>query len=79
MDAQQTKGVEMATKMYVECIKKPSRDECIATDVTVGKIYPVKWIDESDYQIIDDKKKVRYYRRKFFKNAEQYLKLTGKE
>ena len=59
----------MATKMYVECIEKPSRNEFTTTDVTVGKIYPVKWIDESDYQIIDDKNQLRYYRQEFFKDA----------
>lgn len=60
----------MATKMYVECIEKPSKDEFTITDVTVGRIYPVKWIDNDDYQILDDKGKVRYYRQKFFKDAE---------
>jgi hypothetical protein len=60
----------MATKMYVECIEKPSKDEFTITDVTVGKIYPVKWIDHDDYQIVDDKGNVRYYRQKFFKDAE---------
>jgi len=60
----------MATKMYVECVEKPSKDEFTTTDVTVGKTYPVKWIDESDYQIVDDKGNVRYYRHKFFKDAE---------
>jgi hypothetical protein len=60
----------MATKMYVECIEKPSKEEFTTTDVTVGKTYPVKWIDESDYQIIDDKGNARYYRQKFFKDAE---------
>jgi hypothetical protein len=60
----------MAIKMYVECIGKPSKEEFRATDVTIGKIYPVKWIDGDDYQIIDDKGKVRYYRHGFFKDAE---------
>jgi len=60
----------MKIKMYVECVEKPSKDEFIITDVTVGKIYPVKWIDESDYQLIDDKGKSRYYRQKYFKDAE---------
>ena len=60
----------MTIKMYVECVEKPSKDEFTTTDVTVGKTYPVKWIDESDYQIVDDNKNVRYYRQKFFKDAE---------
>ena len=60
----------MATKMYVECINKPPKAEFTATDVTIGKKYPVKWIDESDYQIIDDKGNIRYYRHEFFKDAE---------
>ena len=59
----------MATKMYVECVEKPSKDEFTTTDITVGKTYPVKWIDNDDYQIVDDKGNVRYYRQKFFKDA----------
>lgn len=60
----------MAIKMYVECIEKPSKEEYISTDITVGNIYPVKWIDESDYQIVGDKGKLQHYRHKFFKDVE---------
>lgn len=60
----------MKTKMYVECIENPSKDEFTATDITVGKIYPVNWIDNDDYQIVDDKGNCRYYRQRFFKDAE---------
>lgn len=56
--------------MYVECVEKPSKDEFTTTDVTAGKIYPVKWIDNNDYQIVDDNGNLRYYRQKFFKDAE---------
>ena len=66
----------MITKMYVECIEKPSKEEFTTTDVTVGKIYPVKWIDNDDYQIVDDKGNARYYRQKFFKDAEWQGKLS---
>lgn len=60
----------MAIKIYVECIEKPTTKEFVCTDITVGKIYPVKWIDEGDYEIIDDKSKTRFYRHRFFKDAE---------
>ena len=58
------------TKMFVECIEVPSKDEFTTTDISIGKIYPVKWIDNNDYQIVDDKGKVRYYQHRFFKDAE---------
>ena len=60
----------MATKMFVECIEKPAKEEFTTTDITVGKTYPVKWVDNDDYQIVDDKGNVRYYRHYFFKDAD---------
>lgn len=60
----------MAIKMYVQCVEKPLKEEFLATDITVGKIYPVKWIDEDDYRIRDDKGMTRFYRQRFFIDAE---------
>ena len=60
----------MKTKIYVECIEKLLRTEFTTTNITVGKVYPVKWIDNDDYQIEDDKGEIRYYRQKFFTDAE---------
>ncbi len=60
----------MKIKRFVECIEKPSKDEFIVTDVTVGKLYTVTWIEEDDYLLIDDKGKSRYYRHRFFKDAD---------
>jgi hypothetical protein len=56
--------------MYVKCIGKPSRTEFTCTNVTVGKTYPVKWINNDDYLITDDKEELRYYRQRFFKETD---------
>ena len=60
----------MKIKMYVECVEKPSKEEFTTRNITVGKIYPVIWIDSDDYQIVDDKNEKRYYRQRFFKDAD---------
>ena len=59
----------MKIKRFIECVEKPSKEEFTITNITVGKIYPVTWIDNDDYKIIDDRKQERYYRHRFFKDA----------
>lgn len=58
------------TKFFVRCIEKPSSEEFICTDITVNKTYAVRWVDSDDYEIIDDKGDIRYYRQKFFVDSE---------
>ena len=52
--------------MEVICIKKPDKKNWLCTDVSVGEIYEVSCTHTYDYQLIDDKKNMRWYDKTFF-------------
>jgi len=50
----------------VKCIKKPD-ETCMVTDITIGRIYIVKWADGDDFKLAcDDKGNERFYRPECF-------------
>ena len=53
--------------MEVICIEVPDKKEWVYTAVSVGKIYEVSFEGACDYQLIDDKKNMRWYDKTFFK------------
>jgi len=56
----------METKLVVRCIEKPTLKKWVCVDITVGKTYEVKRIDTDDFEIIDDKKDLRWYHKDLF-------------
>jgi hypothetical protein len=66
----------MKTRMYVRCIEKPCQEMFTTTDVTVGKIYPVKRVGEYDYLIVDDKLNFRLYHQSLFAICEKPTELV---
>ncbi len=56
----------METKLKVKCIEKPTIKKWVCIDISVGNIYEVKRVDTDDFEIIDDKKDLRWYHKDLF-------------
>ena len=56
----------MKTNFKVKCIKMPIESD-IVRDISIGKVYEVKWADGDDFKLAhDDKGNERYYRPECF-------------